>query len=167
MPRTELNRAKDLETSVAAAPRLDLQSVHSGRADIEQWGAAGPNPEFVEALQGWHHAREEASRHNRNLLQYAGGIIAVLSIGAGSGSVFALAGSLSQASEDSQALPDWAASILAVAAAVVVVFTVALTLLLIRSFIQRHNSERAVDHWRAELITQAPERFMPGPAEEE
>jgi len=45
----------------------------------------------VDALQNWHAATDGASRSNRNLLQYAAGIAALLGISAGSGGVFAIA----------------------------------------------------------------------------
>ena len=34
----------------------------------------------ITELQGWHRAKEAASRHNRNLLQYAGALAVVLGI---------------------------------------------------------------------------------------
>ncbi len=44
----------------------------------------------ITELQGWHREKEAASRHNRNLLQYAGALALVLGIGGGSGGFLAV-----------------------------------------------------------------------------
>lgn len=116
---------------------------------------------LVIELQSWHGAREAASRYNRNLLQYAGGIAAVSAIGAGSGGVFAVAGSLAKANDKSQSLPAWAALVLIVVAATVVIATVTLTALLVRAFRMRRAAETTADGHLTELIALRPERFLP------
>lgn len=63
---------------------------------------------LVSELQGWHRAKDQATRYNRNLLQYAAAIAAVFGIGAGGGGIIAVAGALSQIDEGSQSVADWA-----------------------------------------------------------
>jgi hypothetical protein len=116
---------------------------------------------LITELQGWHTAREAAGRYHRNLLQYAGGIAAVLGIGAGSGGVFAVAGSLARANDESQSLPYWAAIVLMVVAGIAALASVFLMALLIHAFRQRRRAEATADSHLAELIGLRPERFLP------
>ena len=70
----------------------------------------------VQALQAWHLARQAARRHNRNLLQCAAGLAAVLGITAGGGGMLALAESLRIRSEEVAGIPADAAAQSAAAA---------------------------------------------------
>ena len=114
----------------------------------------------VTALQGWHRAREEASRHNRNLLQYGAGMATVLGITAGSSGVFAIAGSLQNAD-----VPDTLLAILAITVTVSMIALVVLGLLLVRTFGARQEAERQVDDNLIALIGLIPQRFLPKPVD--
>ncbi len=116
------------------------------------------HPDLVPALQGWHRAKDEASRYNRNLLQYAAGIAAVLGIGAGSGGLFAVAGALIRTEETSRSLPDWAFVILVVAGIVVGVLSLILLAFLAIAFSRRRTAEQHADGYLARLIEVDPDR---------
>ena len=74
----------------------------------ESSGPQSTDP-FVVALQGWHKAKEAATRYNRNLLQYGATVAAALGIEAGSGGIIAIANSLPKTAEESgNTLPTWA-----------------------------------------------------------
>ena len=72
------------------------------------------NPELLQnvdettlsGLQGFQLAKARAERCNRNLLQYGAAIATLLGISAGTGSMLALADSMSKA--ESRPLPEWA-----------------------------------------------------------
>ncbi len=117
------------------------------------------HPDLVPALQGWHRAKEEARRYNRNLLQYAAGIAAVLGIGAGSGGLFAVAGALIRTEETSRSLPDWAFVILVIAGSVVGVLSIILLAFLGIAFFRRRKAEQDADGYLARLIEVDPDRF--------
>jgi hypothetical protein len=66
---------------------------HNGVAAAARVVDAYPES-LVHELQAWRIAREAASRCNRNLLQYAAGLAAVLGISAGGGGMIAVASAL-------------------------------------------------------------------------
>lgn len=125
----------------------------------------------LDALQGWHLARQRAKRYNRNLLQYGAGLAAVLGINAGTGGMLKLADSLeirsARASGDAiseparqvlwdlTSLAGWIVAITAVAA-------VLLLILLIAAFRERQRAERQADGYVPRLIATAPQWFRPG-----
>jgi len=111
---------------------------------------------WVQDLEDWHLAREEANRYNRNLLQYGAAVAAVFGIGAGSGSVLALANAQTEEGENMALL--WGAIGLAGA---VLVFSVILAFLLVAAFQQRRSAERRADESHRKLVRHAPERFLP------
>ena len=118
------------------------------------------NPDLVEALQGWHRSKERARRFNRNLLQYAAALAALLGIGGGSGAVAAVGISVSKLSGN-QAL--WVLIIAIVVAAIVALIAVALIYYLIRAFRLRLEAEVSANDFLDRLIERDPERFLPPP----
>ena len=112
--------------------------------------------QWVQDLEEWHLAREEANRYNRNLLQYGAAVAAVFGIGAGSGSVLALASAQNDQGETSALL--WGGGGLAGA---LLVFSVILAFLLVHAFRQRRSAERRADEYHRKLVRHAPERFLP------
>lgn len=112
--------------------------------------------EKVKALQGWHQAKEEAMRFNRNLLQYAASIAAVFGIAAGSSGILAVADSLARTGEENQ----WVLAILAVIGLSLVI-TALLAVLLVDAFRRRGAAEREVGNQLARLIRLDPDHFMP------
>ncbi|MEX1252731.1 MAG: hypothetical protein WEE64_00170 [Dehalococcoidia bacterium] len=110
----------------------------------------------VTELRAWHCAREQAARHNRNLLQYAAGIATVLGITAGSSSVFAIAGSLQSAD-----VSGWYETILGVVVFISVIALMVLGTMLFRTFGARRDAEREVDTHLAFLVGRWPDRFLP------
>ena len=116
-----------------------------------------PN-EMVKELQRWHLAREAASRHNRDLLQYGAAFAAVLGIEAGSGGILAVATALTS---DGDSLPTEVGAILLAVLAIGVVFAVVSGALLIGAFRRRRAAERRADNSLENLIGHAPERFLP------
>ena len=110
------------------------------------------HPDLVPALQGWHLAKERARRYNRNLLQYAGGVVALLGIGSGSGAVVAVA----QGLEEDPDLP-WLA--IGIIAAVVGAIALLLIYFLLRAFGLRGEAERDVADHLSKLIAIDPDRF--------
>ena len=111
------------------------------------------------ALQNWHMASDAASRSNRNLLQYAAGIAALLGISAGSGGVFAVAESLQSTSRGGS--PWWAAAILAGVAAFAAVAGLVMLFFLLKAYVQRRSAEDEADRYLRELIEMDPDRFWP------
>ncbi len=153
------------ETEEAAAGQVaDEQAVDEQVANEKEKAK-------ITELQGWHREKEAASRHNRNLLQYAGALAAVLGIQAGSGGIFAIAIALMNAGPS---LPDWLPSIpqwvtslpeavkwvfvgvgIAGAAAPVAL----LVIFLIRALRYRQEAERQADDHRHNLIAIDPTLF--------
>jgi O-antigen/teichoic acid export membrane protein len=126
-----------------------LASSTAARAD-------GQRERLVTALQAWQKARDEAARYNRNLLQYAASIAAVLGIGAGSGGLFAVANSLPEAHGDIAVIG------LMAAAGVAAVIAVPLVLLLAWAFRKRGQAETAAVSRMNDLIEIDPKRFPAG-----
>jgi hypothetical protein len=124
----------------------------------------GAQSALVTELQGWHLAKEEASRHNRNFLQYAAGLAAALGINVGGGGMLAIAKSLNEARPGAAGtrltfLPldtpiDW---ILAVAMLVGLI----LLILLLQTFAKRQAAERRADRHLERLIAISPHWFEP------
>ncbi len=102
-------------------------------------------------MQGWRLAKERARRYNRNLLQYAGGVVALLGIGSGTAAVAAVAQGLGELD-----LP-WEA-IVSIAAVVGLVFLF-LSIFLLRAFWLRGEAERDVAEHLSKLIALDPDRF--------
>ena len=113
----------------------------------------------VAALQNWHAATDAASRGNRNLLQYAAGIAALLGISAGSGGVFAVAESLNKSSQGNS--PWWAIAILVGVAAFAGTAGIVMLFFLLRAYVLRRTSENEADGYLRELIGMDPDRFWP------
>ena len=61
---------------------------------VAQREAPEKDAKLGEARGRWYQAREDVRRHNRNLLQYAGAIAAVIGIGSGSGGILAVANAI-------------------------------------------------------------------------
>lgn len=116
----------------------------------------GQRAQLVSALQAWQKARDAANRYNRNLLQYAASIAAVLGIGAGSGGIFAVADSLPEAQGD--------IAVIGLVASVAVAGGIAapILLLLVGTFWKRGRAERDAASRMDELIAINPERFPAG-----
>jgi hypothetical protein len=112
-------------------------------------------------LRGWHLAKEAASRHNRNLLQYGAGIAAVLGIEAGSGGVFAIANGLTKVGGASASLPWWTWVILGGVSIVAGTTFAILVGFLVRAFLLRRAAEQKADDHLAKVIALAPDRFLP------
>ena len=120
--------------------------------------------EVVHELQAWHLAREAASRCNRNLLQYAAGLAAVLGISAGGGGMIAVANSLGATrlpvGDGSESLVSMDTLIGWIVVATIVVGLV-LLILLILTFRERQASEHQTDDHLKKLIALAPRWFEP------
>ena len=113
------------------------------------------HPDFVPALQGWHLAKERARRYNRNLLQYAGGVVAILGIGSGTGAVIAVAQGL-EGKEDGDGV---SSLVIYIIAAVVAAIALPFIYFLIRAFGLRGEAERDVAAHLSTLIALDPDRF--------
>ena len=162
VPRSLDAGGSDRLTRVIKQGKIRFLKVHDmGSDDMPEGQATQRHPDFVPALQGWHLAKERARRYNRNLLQYAAGIAAVLGIGAGSSGLFAVAGALIRTEETSRSLPDWAFVILAVAGGVVGVLSIILLAFLAIAFSRRGTAEQDADLAQARLIDLDPDRFWP------
>lgn len=113
----------------------------------------GQRAQLVSALQAWQKARDAANRYNRNLLQYAASIAAVLGIGAGSGGIFAVADSLPEAQGD--------IAVIGLVASVAVAGGIAapILLLLVGTFWKRGRAERDAASRMDDLIAIDPKRF--------
>ncbi len=112
------------------------------------------HPDFVPALQGWHLAKERARRYNRNLLQYAGGVVAILGIGSGTGVVLAVAEGLER-NQDT----DGTSVVIWIIAAVVATIALPFMYFLARAFWLRGEAERDVAAHLSTLIALDPDRF--------
>ena len=142
----------------------------------------------IPELQGWHRAKESASRHNRNLLQYAAAIAVVLGVEGGSGGILAVALALWKAGATTEAttqatteattqatneastwvfgalagfLPGWAMCTIVGVVGTGVLAVVLLTALLIRALWYRQKSERQADSHRDNIIAMDPNYFPP------
>ena len=114
---------------------------------------------LVDCLAAWQTAKEETARHNRNLLQYAAFIAALVGIGSGSGGVFAIAAALS--GDDDKNLPEWVATVAIVAGVIIVSGSLVLLAFMICAFVRRRAAERDVDKNLEELVRLVPDRFLP------
>jgi len=122
----------------------------------------GPTVEsWVPELQAWKLSLERAERANRNLLQDAAGIAALLGIQAGSGGVFALAQAVTVSKDKVQFVPDDFMRVLLIAAAVGAALSLGLAVLLVRAFWARHRAEADADEHLAKLIEAKPDHFLP------
>ena len=117
----------------------------------------GSNPEIVDALQGWQIAKERAGRANRDLLQFAAGITAVLGIVAGSGGIFAVATAVTPTDGTQLFSIDLLKMLMVVGFALALV----LTLMLAGAFQKRRQAERAIDDHLTRLIRLRPDAFLP------
>ncbi len=82
-------------------------------------------PPPIKARADWYEARDEARRADRNLLQYAGAMAAVIGIGSGSGGILAIANALDDST--GALIPEWVFfAILAAATATVILLVVPL-----------------------------------------
>ena len=113
------------------------------------------HPDFVPALQGWHLAKERARRYNRNLLQYAGGVVALLGIGSGTGAVVAVA----QGLEGKQVTDDASSLVITIIAAAIAALALPFIVFLLRAFWLRGEAEREVADHLSKLIAIDPDRF--------
>ena len=124
-----------------------------GAPTVESW---------VPELQAWKLSLEHAERANRNLLQDAAGIAALLGIQAGSGGVFALAQAVTVAKDGATTfVPDDIMRVLLIAAAVGAALSLGLAVLLVRAFWARHRAEADADEHLAKLIEAKPDHFLP------
>ena len=120
------------------------------------------HPEIAD-LQAWHRAKEHARRFNRNLLQYAGALAAILGIGGSAGSVLALAISVL---EKNQGVDDWMIGLLAAVGVFVGVIAVPLIFYLVRAFRLRLTAEVDANEALDRLIARDPSRFWPQAGQE-
>ena len=67
----------------------------AGKTEV---AAPPPKARIGEARAEYYNAREEGKRYNRNILQYAGAIAAVIGIGTGSGGILAVANAIDKGS---------------------------------------------------------------------
>ncbi len=114
-------------------------------------------PEIVRALQGWQIAKERANRANRDLLQFAAGITAVLGIVAGSGGIFAVASSAATTT-GTQLFP---LDLLKILMGIGFALSVVLGIMLVGAFQRRHREERTMDDYLTKLISLRPDAFLP------
>ncbi len=116
------------------------------------------------ALRDWHTSKDEANRYNRNLLQYAAALAALLGISGGSGAVAAVGISVSKLDGD-DAL--WILILAGVVGLIVAIIAAVLIRYLICAFRQRSKAEKQENVSLRELIGLIPDRFLPSkPAEE-
>ena len=106
---------------------------------------------LVEILQGWHRAKEAASRHNRNLLQYGATIAGALGIETGSGGVISVASAVGT-------LPWWGPLQFMGTTLIMVVIGVVGPVLAYRL---RSDAEKEVEGYAIQLIALRPDRFLP------
>ncbi len=112
----------------------------------------------VTALQGWHHANERAARFNRNMMQFAGGLAALLGISGGSGAVAAV----SFSAKGLGPAELWVVFGFAITIAIVVVLA-ALTLIyqMLQAYRLRLKAEVSAGRFLDSLIRQDPKHFWP------
>jgi hypothetical protein len=115
----------------------------------------------IEHLQRYQLAKEQATRSNRNLLQFGAAIATFLAIGAGSGSVLALADSVAARENESLSLPSWAIAALVAEVIAIVLVVLFLSLLLFEAFSLRREAERQADEHLKALISEDPDRYWP------
>ncbi len=142
------------KTIAGPGPSSTVQNGHrpKGAPAAESW---------VPELRAWKLSLERAERANRNLLQDAAGIAALLGIQAGSGGVFALAQAVTVAKEGASFVPDDIMRVLLIAGAVGAALSLGLAVLLVRAFWARHRAEAEADEHLAKLIEAKPDHFLP------
>jgi hypothetical protein len=109
---------------------------------------------LVEVLQGWHRAKEAASRHNRNLLQYGAMIAGALGIETGSGGVISVASAVGT-------LPWWGPLQFMGTTLIMVVIGVVGAVLALRAYRLRSDAETEVERYAIQLIALRPDQFLP------
>jgi hypothetical protein len=119
--------------------------------------AGGASQEMVDALQGWQIAKERAGRANRDLLQFAAAITAVLGIVAGSGGIFAVA--TAAAPPDADQL--FSLDVLKIFMTVGFALAFVLGLMLVAAYQRRRRFERTMDDYLTRLIGLRPDAFLP------
>jgi hypothetical protein len=117
--------------------------------------------ELVQHLQSWHESRNKAIRRNRNLLQYAAGVAALLGISAGSGGIFALADAVNVNGSEVGILN--AVLILVIVASIGL--AAVLMVLLVQAFFGRLRSEAEADRHLRQLIELKPDLFWTRPGD--
>lgn len=117
--------------------------------------------EMVRELQIWHRSKEAASRYNRNLLQYATAMAALLGIEAGSGGVFIVGNALARGRGADLQLEWWALATLWSVVTMAAIIYLSLSLLLIRVYRRRREEESRAEVALESLIMRDPERFLP------
>lgn len=134
--------------------------------EIAELATKGVVPDLVkEALRDWRLAREAADRANRNVLQYAAGLAAVLGIGGGTGGLVAVANSLRSqpaASPATEVLP-WLAAWIGGVLVLATLVGLALFIVLIRTYLRRQEWEHKADEHLRRLIVDVPGWFRPKP----
>ena len=115
----------------------------------------GKVEDLISGLQGWHLAREKANRRNRNMLQYAAGVAALVGVGSGTGGINQVAKALS-AQKDVVVDLGWMQSL----AFFEVAGAVALIVPLVFAYLQRRAAEQDMERHLARLIALVPSRFL-------
>jgi hypothetical protein len=110
--------------------------------------------QLVEALQGWHRAKEADSRSNRNLLQYGAMVAGALGIETGSGGVVSIASALGT-------LPWWGPIHFMSMTVIMVIIGVVGAVLTLRAYHLRSEAEKEVERYAIQLIGLRPDRFLP------
>lgn len=127
---------------MAMGTAIPTKSADEAGKDGGRPPAAGKDP--GEARVEYYQTREDAKRHNRNLLQFAGGIAAVTGIGSGSGGILYVANALATDSDGSEVVnPDVFVWILVIAVIAVSALAVGLVVAYIRRGIaESHATQR-------------------------
>lgn len=119
----------------------------------------GPHGDLpISTLQRWRLAKEAGARANRNVLQYAASLAAILGIGSGAGAVLAVARALSKDESAPHGLSLAVRYGLFVALAVL---SLALFWGLGANYVRRRLAERESDKCLKELIAADPMHFWP------
>lgn len=113
----------------------------------------------LEYLVTWQLAKEQAKRRNRNLLQYAAGLTAVLGIIAGTTSLQLVARSLDNSIATSWRFRSWNFENVVMSACVIAALV--LLLLVIYTFFRRLRSDAEADKALGNLIVEMPQWFQP------
>ena len=124
---------------------------------IQQQQAAGREQQLVEALQGWHQAKDASRRYNRDLLQYGAMAAGGLGVEAGNGGVMAVANAVGT-------LAWWAPWQLGIMAVISTVVMVVGAVLALRAYGLRRLSESEVERYTNRLIELRPDHFLPDAA---
>ena len=110
-----------------------------------------------EVTAKWNTAKAQADRANRNLLQYGGGLAAMLGISAGSSGIWAIVKAMPSGSAFvDQFMYCFAGAFCGASAFVGILF-----LGLVNSFRRRGMFEKQADEYFAQLVKLYPDRFLP------